>query len=339
MTLKGFLRAALRAFLAFAIYFGWQIIVVNWAYIAATFVVMPGIDPSALTGADYDSMLIEFQNKAAEIVMNYSMHLTLVSGVLAALTFIIIAKARRRKFLDDLGVKKLPANLIPVLILLGASLNIFVSLALNLIPFPQEWIDSYTESASQLSNGGLIVSTIVTVITAPIVEEMTFRGYMYKGLKTGMPMFAAMLISSWVFGLVHGEVIWVIYASLLGLVFTWTTEKCGSLLASMIVHMTFNLFGVLTQLCRRDERVGVLASARVERHRGSGGGGIHKPLVRQKDRVFDEAGGKYRRTGIKQARLKSRKGIHLWTSTLCTSISRRSAGRARRRSETDIPAR
>ena len=52
MTLKGFLRAALRAFLAFAIYFGWQIIVVNWAYIAATFVVMPGIDPSALTGAD-----------------------------------------------------------------------------------------------------------------------------------------------------------------------------------------------------------------------------------------------------------------------------------------------
>ena len=247
MTLKGFLRAALRAFLAFAIYFGWQIIVVNWAYIAATFVVMPGIDPSALTGADYDSMLIEFQNKAAEIVMNYSMHLTLVSGVLAALTFIIIAKARRRKFLDDLGVKKLPANLIPVLILLGASLNIFVSLALNLIPFPQEWIDSYTESALQLSNGGLIVSTIVTVITAPIVEEMTFRGYMYKGLKTGMPMFAAMLISSWVFGLVHGEVIWVIYASLLGLVFTWTTEKCGSLLASMIVHMTFNLFGVLTQ--------------------------------------------------------------------------------------------
>ena len=122
-----------------------------------------------------------------------------------------------------------------------------MSLALNLIPFPQEWIDSYTESASQLSNGGLIVSTIVTVITAPIVEEMTFRGYMYKGLKTGMPMFAAMLISSWVFGLVHGEVIWVIYASLLGLAFTWTTEKCGSLLASMIVHMTFNLFGVLTQ--------------------------------------------------------------------------------------------
>ena len=60
-------------------------------------------------------------------------------------------------------------------------------------------------------------------------------------------MFAAMLISSWVFGLVHGEVIWVIYASLLGLVFTWTTEKCGSLLASMIVHITFNLFGVLTQ--------------------------------------------------------------------------------------------
>lgn len=142
MTLKGFLRAALRAFLAFAIYFGWQIIVVNWAYIAATFVVMPGIDPSVLTGTDYDSMLIEFQNKAAEIVMNYSMHLTLVSGVLAALTFIIIAKARRRKFLDDLGVKKLPANLIPVLILSRRVVNIFVSLALKPHTVPAEWIDS-----------------------------------------------------------------------------------------------------------------------------------------------------------------------------------------------------
>ena len=247
MTLKGFLKAALRAFLAFAIYFGWQIIVVNWAYIAATFIVMPGIDPSALTGADYDAMLINFQNKAAEIVMKYSMHLTLLSGVLAVLTFFIIAKARRKNFLEDLGVRKLPANMIPVLILLGAALNVFVSLALNCIPFPQEWVESYTESASQLSNGGFIVSTLVTVITAPIVEEMTFRGYMYSGLKSGMPMFAAMLISSWVFGLVHGEVIWVIYASVIGLVFTWTTEKCGSLLASMIVHMTFNLFGVLSE--------------------------------------------------------------------------------------------
>ena len=54
-------------------------------------------------------------------------------------------------------------------------------------------------------DANVVVSIIVTVISAPIVEEVTFRGFMYGQLKGGMPMFAAMLISSWVFGMVHGD--------------------------------------------------------------------------------------------------------------------------------------
>ena len=61
-------------------------------------------------------------------------------------------------------------------------------------------------------------------------------------------MFAAMLISSWVFGMVHGDLIWFMYAFLLGIVLTYIGEKCGALTASIIVHMAFNLFGSLTGL-------------------------------------------------------------------------------------------
>lgn len=246
MTFKGILKSVAKAFLYFAVYFGWQIVVVYWAYIAATFMTIPGLnlsDPSAL---DVDALTAEILAKSADFIMNYSLHLTLVAGVLAVATDLIITKARRRRFFDELSIKKFPLSSLPVLVLLGASLNIFVSLVLNLIPFPQEWIDSYTESSQMIVGGETLMAWIVTVISAPIVEEITFRGFMYSRLKQGMPMFAAMIVSSWVFGLVHGEIIWVIYASLLGMLLTWVAEKHRSLLASITVHISFNLFGMLS---------------------------------------------------------------------------------------------
>lgn len=246
MTFKGILKSVAKAFLYFAVYFGWQIVVVYWAYIAATFMTVPGLDVSDPSMIDFNALTSEILTKSTDFIMKYSLHLTLVAGILAVATDFIITKARRRSFFTELSIKKFSLSSLPILILLGASLNIFVSLVLNMIPFPQEWIDSYTESSQAIVGGGTLISWFVTVISAPIVEEITFRGFMYSRLKQGMPMFAAMIVSSWVFGLVHGEIIWVIYASLLGMLLTWVAEKHGSLAASMVVHISFNLFGMLS---------------------------------------------------------------------------------------------
>ena len=249
MNLRRFLRALGGALLYFAIYYGWQLIVGNWASFAASWYAMMTAGEIPVVGStEYIEWMTSVQNYVYELVMKYSMILTLISGILALVTFFVIMKARKKRPLADIGLTRINPWLALELFGLGAALNVFVTFAMAIIPFPTEWINSYIESSSMLADANVVISIIVTVISAPIVEEITFRGFMYGQLKGGMPMFAAMLISSWVFGMVHGDLIWFMYAFLLGIVLTYIAEKCGALTAPIIVHMAFNLFGSLTGL-------------------------------------------------------------------------------------------
>ena len=249
MNLRRFLRALGGALLYFAIYYSWQLIVGNWASFAASWYAMMNAGEIPVVGStEYIEWMTSVQNYVYELVMKYSMILTLISGILALVTFFVIMKARKKRPLADIGLTRINPWLALELFGLGAALNVFVTFAMAIIPFPVEWVNSYIESSSVLADANVVVSIIVTVISAPIVEEVTFRGFMYGQLKGGMPMFAAMLISSWVFGMVHGDLIWFMYAFLLGIVLTYIAEQCGALTASIIVHMAFNLFGSLSGL-------------------------------------------------------------------------------------------
>jgi membrane protease YdiL (CAAX protease family) len=85
----------------------------------------------------------------------------------------------------------------------------------------------------------------VVVLAAPLGEETLFRGFLYKGLRSRLPMAPAALLSGIVFGLVHGY--WLLIPALfvVGAGLAVIYERRGSLLASMTAHATFNLFGFL----------------------------------------------------------------------------------------------
>lgn len=248
MTIKGFFKSCAKALLYFAIYFGWQLIVVNWTSMAASVQVTSTYDPAAFSPENYETLMLEINDRVYDIIMRYSLHLTLLSGILTLLTYFIVFKARHKQPLAEAGLTKLPIGQLPVLIALGAALNIFISLAITLIPFPADWVESYSESSSVLTESGILITLVTSVIAAPLVEEITFRGLIYSRLKQGMPMFAAMIISAWVFGMMHGTVIWFLYAALIGLLLSWIYEKYHSLTASVLVHFSFNLFGSLMEL-------------------------------------------------------------------------------------------
>lgn len=51
--------------------------------------------------------------------------------------------------------------------------------------------------------------------------------------------------ASLVFGLMHGTIIWVLYAFVLGMVMTWIFERYQSLTANIIFHLAFNAMGLV----------------------------------------------------------------------------------------------
>ena len=119
-------------------------------------------------------------------------------------------------FARDTGFVRFRPVLIPLLIVLGFSLNMFVSLAFDILPIPEDVMNDYADKSSMLGETTML-SVLATAIFAPLSEELIFRGMMISRLRRALPAWAAALIPSVIFGLIHGQIIWISYAFLLGL--------------------------------------------------------------------------------------------------------------------------
>lgn len=172
----------------------------------------------------------------------------LLSNIAVIAVYLLTAPMRRRSLRSHLHLHPMDPRAILPLLLLGICANLGLSLLLELAPFPQSWWDSYTESASMVPSELSFLAVLCTSIIAPIAEELCFRGLMYTRLRNGMPAIVAALISSMVFGAVHGTWIWFFFAFPLGLLMTWLFCRFDSLWASILFHISFNGVNFLLHL-------------------------------------------------------------------------------------------
>lgn len=92
------------------------------------------------------------------------------------------------------------------------------------------------------SSIGLVAATVVV---APVVEELLYRGYLLGALHERMPGIAAVLVSALLFVFVlHFEPANIVAALCLGLATGWCALRTRSLLPGLIVHMASNAFGL-----------------------------------------------------------------------------------------------
>ena len=88
---------------------------------------------------------------------------------------------------------------------------------------------------------------ISTVSMAPVVEELLFRGAIEGHLlRIWKKPAYAIIVSSLLFGLVHGNLVQAPFAFLLGLALGWIYYHTGSLLPSILMHFINNLTATLT---------------------------------------------------------------------------------------------
>ena len=91
----------------------------------------------------------------------------------------------------------------------------------------------------------LPVIGVAVVGVAPFVEELFFRGFLYTGLRRGLGVPSAALISGVLFAIAHIDPGLIIPFTLVGIVLAFTYERSGSLAAPIGVHLIFNLVSFL----------------------------------------------------------------------------------------------
>ena len=108
-------------------------------------------------------------------------------------------------------------------------------------PFFGEYYQYFSKMMEQMTSDKATL-IVLTVVMAPLFEEMVFRGIIQKGLiNRGMKPLKAILISALVFGLVHGNPWQFVGAVLLGSILGLVYHKTKSLLLPMLLHAFNNL--------------------------------------------------------------------------------------------------
>jgi membrane protease YdiL (CAAX protease family) len=81
---------------------------------------------------------------------------------------------------------------------------------------------------------------VLVVFVGPFFEEIIFRGWLFGGLRKTWGDTPALLVSSALFALIHGDAPGLLPLFCLGMVFGWVYRRSGSLWASITVHGFWN---------------------------------------------------------------------------------------------------
>ena len=89
---------------------------------------------------------------------------------------------------------------------------------------------------------GLLV--IAAVVLAPIVEELIFRGCLYRFLKSQTTLLPAQIASGLLFSMIHWNLLSFLPLVLIGIFLARVYEKTGSILVAIWFHAFFNAFSL-----------------------------------------------------------------------------------------------
>lgn len=107
------------------------------------------------------------------------------------------------------------------------------------------------ELAERAESGGavgLAAFVVMTVVLAPITEELFYRGLVLGGLEARMPRGAAAVVSAGIFGAVHFQPLQFAGLAVFGLVLALLVQRTDRLGPAVWAHLAFNLTAVVVQL-------------------------------------------------------------------------------------------
>lgn len=181
-----------------------------------------------------------------EFLLDKTVLIAFISNLLIVGVVLADARIRKTKLFDYTLLRKpIGVRGSVCALLTGLSFSMWLSLMLTMLPIPQHLMDQYAEASALISNNTFL--DIVSVcFLGPLVEEMLFRGIVYKHLRICMPEYPAIILQAVVFAVLHGgSIVWVAYALLGGLLFGYISMLTGSIRTSVIAHIMFNLVGYL----------------------------------------------------------------------------------------------
>ncbi len=185
-----------------------------------------------------------------ENVISNQLYVGTLIGFIMSIVFMIgiyvIALKPKKLSWKEVGISRFPSSYLRPII--GWTF-VLIAVSVGLVMLMELLIGVNTSnSKSQSLQSNLTILTfligfISAAVISPIYEELFYRGFLYRVLRSKFGVTIGMLISSTIFMLVHIPTYNTLPVNFVGgLIFSWTYEKTGSIFPAMIIHSIFNVF-------------------------------------------------------------------------------------------------
>lgn len=188
--------------------------------------------------------------KAMEIVQDPAIMQVLqvcLSILMFTVPFIIMFRANGMRISNLVSLKKPRRGNRVAMYFIGVAFCAFANIATSMASqFFQFFGIEYNVDFGESPKGffGFLLCLFATVVTPALVEEFAFRGLVLGSLRKYGDGFAV-LVSSILFGLMHGNFEQIPFAFLVGLALGFIAVKTNSLLLAMAVHAANNFVSVI----------------------------------------------------------------------------------------------
>ena len=160
------------------------------------------------------------------------------SFLLALLLCWLVAKLRKFDMRKHAGLNPTRAAVVFVALFAGIGFSMTFNAFFNM-PGMEHFQDPDTQLAQSLLLGSIFTAIVASTIV-PIVEEVIFRGFILNELRRGFALIPSMLISSLIFGILHGTAAWALVAAVLGLAMAWIALRTRSVYPAIAAHAGVN---------------------------------------------------------------------------------------------------
>lgn len=222
-------------------------VVISW--LVANFVIIPAIFIPLVGASPWLRQLIASHDILTILVIGFSY----VPVTLALICAVLIPYMRRRgwSLRELIGLKRLYPRWYDPLLAPPAYVVYFV-LAIVLaglvrVLLPQINMDEVQNFGIQtphdLIGYGLVF--LMLVVIPPLCEELLFRGFLFGTLLKSFPTWTAILVTSLLFGIAHGQANVFFDTFALSLVLCWLRLKTKSIWAGVFLHALKNLIAFI----------------------------------------------------------------------------------------------
>lgn len=179
-------------------------------------------------------------------VNSYIFIITLVAALVSLGIYVLMLRKKEENFWKRCKFNRITIHDVQNIIIATVALSFISS---GFIYLTQNIFKDYQE-ISQTMAGGLnsIFGIIIIIILIPIFEEFLFRGMIFNELRKNLSVPAAIVIQALIFGIAHGNIAQGSYAFLMGIVAGFIYVCTRSIWGSIVLHISFNLFGTFGTL-------------------------------------------------------------------------------------------